>query len=142
VTVRAAHEVNIVRIADGVYAQVVILNLLPRHFDVLLRRLSITRRWPITVLGTRRACDEAEHDWKPWLRGFDKAPEPSLRASSRHGLVELLLNVCVFCEAVEVRDLSYDVLDPSLPTGRLDARRRNDVLGRYSGKRPGGRQYL
>jgi hypothetical protein len=139
---RATDEARIVRIADGVMAEVVPLLLLHRRLDILLARLAVVKRWPVTILGTRRACTDLEHDWTLWLRGFDKGADRALIASSRHGIVDLLLSVCRYCRAVEVRDRSFDVLDPSLPMGRGGPRRRDDILGRYAGSRPGGRQYL
>ena len=63
------------------------------------------------------------------------------RAQALGGRVDLLLNRCAFCGTVEVRDVSFHH-PAGLRSATLAPRRRSDVLGWYSGKRPGGRTYL
>jgi hypothetical protein len=129
VTVAARNsEPRIVRIADGVIAQVVERSVLPPRLDALLAALRGARSVPVLVLGTRRACTDESHAYAAWVTGV-------------YGPRELQLSRCTFCGAVEVRDVSYDIL-PGLKAGRGGPRRRDDVLGWYSGSRPLGRTYL
>lgn len=124
-------ESRVIRLSEGVYAQVVErapTSPLPRRLDTLLANLRATRRAFVTVLGTRQACTDAEHSWQPWLSGV-------------YASLELRLALCAFCGVVEVRDVGLDIL-PGLAAGRSGPRRRSDVLGWYSGKRSDGRQYL
>jgi hypothetical protein len=117
------------RIADGVVAQVIErVSPLPRSLETLLRSLHKTREVSVRILGTRQACTDAEHTFQPWLEGIYRT-------------LQLRLRVCAFCGVVEVRDISLDIL-PGLTIGRGGARRRDDLLGWYSGKRHGGRTYL
>lgn len=53
---------------------------------------------------------------------------------------DLRIQMCRDCGAACVRDISYDRLD-GLPVGRRGPRRRDLVLGWYSGKRRAGREY-
>jgi hypothetical protein len=69
-------------------------------------------------------------------------PPRDLELEAYGGRVDLLLTVCQFCGAVEVRDVSFNALAALRATARLAPRRRSDVLGWYAGKRPGGRTYL
>jgi hypothetical protein len=122
-------EPRIVRVADGLYAEVLDrTSPLPRRLQPLLNGLTVMRRWKVVVAGTRRACTDAEHALQPWLRGVYRQ-------------LELRLAMCSFCGVVEVRDISLDLL-PDLVVGRGGPRRRDELLGWYSGRRPGGRTYL
>ena len=135
-TIRAGADTRIIRLGDGIYAQVVerqtattpIGFRLPPRLDALLTQLRVLSSSPIPRLGARRACTDADHAFRPWLTG--------VRAG-----VELRLSACIFCETVEVRDISLDLI-PGLSSGRRAPGRRSDVLGWYSGRRPAGRQYL
>lgn len=53
---------------------------------------------------------------------------------------DLRLEMCRDCGAVCVRDISFDRLD-GLPVGRRGPRRRDLVLGWYTGKRRAGREF-
>lgn len=126
---RAPHEPNIIAIADGVYAQVVEpVSPLPPRLDALLAGLTVVRRFPVRLLGTRRACTDAEHSFSSWMWGV-------------YAGRELRLARCPFCGVVEVRDVSLDIL-PGAPMGKGGPRRRDAVLGWYAGSRPLGRNYL
>lgn len=122
-----AVEPRIVRIADGLFAEAVERTILPRRLDALLGALDYVRAVPMRPLGTRRACRDGEHELAPWIRGV-------------WGPRELRLSRCAFCGSIEVRDVSLDIL-PGIRAGRVSPRRRSDVLGWYSGRRPAGREY-
>jgi nitroreductase len=133
------NEPKFVRVADGVMAQVIERtgidpvtrrerSPLPSKLEPLLLGLRVTRQFPAQLFGARRACTDAEHQFEPWRLGV-------------YAGRELRLSLCPFCGVVEVRDVSLDLL-PGVSAGRLGPRRRNDVLGWYSGRREGGRTYL
>lgn len=118
---------EIIRIADGLHAQVVVRNILPRRLDALLGELRGVRTKPLRLLGTRRACGDGEHELASWRVGSWRDRD-------------LRLSLCSYCGAIEVRDVSLDIL-PGVMAGRGGPRRRSDVLGWYSGRRPAGREY-
>lgn len=132
-------EVKFARVADGVMAQVIeragidpvtlrSRSPLPSKLDPLLLGLRITRQYPARLFGARRACTDAEHEFSPWREGI-------------YAGLDLSLALCPFCGVVEVRDVSLDLL-PGVRVGHSGPRRRNDVLGWYSGRRQSGRTYL
>lgn len=123
----AVAEPRIIRIGDGLLAQVVERSILPRRLDLLLGELRFVRSRDVRLLGTRRACAEAEHDLSPWRTGVWRERE-------------LRLSLCAFCGAIEVRDVSLDIL-PGVMAGSGGPRRRSDLLGWYSGRRHAGREY-
>ncbi len=53
---------------------------------------------------------------------------------------DLRIEMCRDCGAACVRDVSYDRLD-GLPVGRRGPRRRDNVIGWYSGARRASREY-
>jgi hypothetical protein len=120
---------TVVTIADGVRAVRVeaVPSPLPPSLDQLLTRLAVTDRQPFVDLGTRRDCTDEQHDYRPWLAGVFAG-------------LELRLYRCPYCTTVEVRDMTLDLL-PGVRPGRGGPRRRNDVIGWYSGNRPSGREY-
>lgn len=120
-------EPRIIRIADGLHAQVVDRGVLPRRLEQLLGELAFVRSRDVRLLGTRRACRDAEHDLSPWRTGVWRERE-------------LRLSLCAYCGAIEVRDVSLDIL-PGVKAGAGGPRRRSDILGWYSGARARGRQY-
>lgn len=124
---RPAAEPRIVRVADGLVAEVVERTILPRRLESLLGELRLVRTRPARVLGTRRSCGDGEHDLALWRVGVWRDRE-------------VRLALCAYCGAIEVRDISLDILADEL-VGRGGPRRRSDVLGWYSGKRPLGREY-
>lgn len=133
-------EPRITTIGDGQYAQVVERRLIPPHVSSgshqgraascpcrpLIESMTAVRFFPFAALGTRLDCRD-QHDYRPWVTGV-------------FGTRELELARCRFCEAVEVRDVSLDIL-PGISAGRGGPRRRSDVLGWYSGSRAAARTY-
>lgn len=87
----------------------------------------------IRPAGTRRACEvDRDHRFGVLRQG---------RHVGLDGIVrDLRVLMCLDCGAVQVRDVSLDAL-PGLPTGGQALRRRDAVLGWYSGKRIAGREY-
>lgn len=122
-----AAEPRIIRVADGVLAEVVERTILPRQLEALLGELRMARSQPARLLGTRRACVDGEHELASWRTGLWAGRD-------------LRLSLCAYCGAIEVRDVSFDIL-PGIKAGRGGLRRRSDVLGWYSGKRPLGREF-
>lgn len=141
-------------VADGMRAQVVHRTLLPPHLTSaaheggrsicpcrpLLHQLVTSSSWPVVPSGTREACTQEEHDLRPLRMATWPAAPAALTLQARGGRVELMLTMCAYCGAVEVRDVSLHQ-PRGLRLGALEARRRSDVLGWYTGKRPGGRIY-
>lgn len=143
-------EPQFTRVADGVWAQVENRSAtLPRHLDAgahegragqcrcqpLLEVMRIVRITPMVVVGTRAACRD-QHDFGHYATGAYRG-------------LELRLSMCRYCGAVEVRDVSIDLIaDEDAGTGRRlfitpprKAVRRDVVLGWYAGRRVAGRIY-
>ncbi|HEX5013015.1 MAG TPA: hypothetical protein VFV72_02565 [Candidatus Limnocylindrales bacterium] len=94
--------------------------------------LRVTVRYPLRLGGARPECARQDHRLSLWLEGFH---------SGSDGLTRYLhLQACADCGSVCVRDASYDTLE-NLPTGRLPLRRRDKVIGWYTGARPRQRVY-
>jgi hypothetical protein len=102
--------------------------VLPPRLDALLASLSGVTRHQLIVRGASQECDDGEHVFGRWLEGL-------------FGIRHLALSMCTNCAAVEVRDVSFSVL-PGAPLGTSPLRRRDELLGWYSGARRNGRQYL
>lgn len=114
---------------DGKPARVVEMpRVLPARLDALLEALRSVMRYPVFVRGASRDCGDGEHRWGRWLEGL-------------YGQRELSLLMCSACGCVEVRDVSLSVI-PGAPLGTSPLRRRDELLGWYSGTRRHGRQYL
>jgi hypothetical protein len=106
---------------------------LPSTLDGLRRSMRIAWETTITRRGARVACiSDQDHRLFRFCEGRHVGTDGVIR--------DLRLLMCADCEAVCVRDVSVDRL-PGLPTGRLLPRRRDLVLGWYSGSRPNERQY-
>lgn len=145
---------TIVRIADGVWAQAEDRSAaLPPHLDTdahvgrtkpcyprggtcrpLVSAMAGVREYPVVMRGTRLACRD-RHDY-------------GLRMTGRYGGLDLRLYMCRFCQVIEVRDVSRDLIVDEDPSGRrlyitpqAKARRKDAVLGHYSGRRSLGRVY-
>lgn len=100
--------------------------ILPANLDALLRLLSNGLVYQVPVGGATTACTAYEsHDWRLWVTGT---------YSSR----ELRLNKCARCEAIEVRDVSFDT---AIGRTRLSRRPLNRLLGWYTGRRPANRVF-
>lgn len=102
--------------------------VLPPRLDALLSGLRSPVRHQVFVRGASRDCGDGEHAWGRWLDGL-------------YGQRELRLLMCSACGCVEVRDVSISVI-PGAPLGTSPLRRRDELLGWYSGARRHGRQYL
>ena len=105
---------------------------LPRTLDALLAAMSVTFRAPVRITGWRRQCDEQDHRFFPWIDGRHTGTDGVDR--------RLRLLMCVDCEAVCVRDVSFDYLS-SVPVGGRGPARRDHVIAWYSGARMRGREY-
>lgn len=102
---------------------------LPSRAGDLLARLRV---YPVRVAGWRAACSDQDHRLVPLADGSYLCTDGKRR--------DLRLRICADCEAIEVRDASVDFL-PGLTTGRLAPRRRDAVIGWYSGSRRAQRTY-
>lgn len=103
-------------------------------------RLAVTRREPLRLGGARAACLADDHRLRLWLEGLFAGSDGLTRS--------LRLNACADCGAVCVRDVSSDSLAAYDPAGhgevrpaRRPLRRKDHVIGWYSGARPGQRVY-
>lgn len=102
---------------------------LPRRLGDLLARLRV---YPVRISGWRSTCSDQDHRMVPLADGSFLCFDGIRR--------DLRVLICADCEAAQVRDVSVDRL-PGLPTGRLAVRRRDVVIGWYSGSRRGQRTY-
>lgn len=102
--------------------------VLPQRLDALLAALRAVTRHQVVVRGASTDCGEGEHRFGRWLEGV-------------FGMRQLALSMCADCGTVEVRDVSISVI-PGAPPGTSPLRRRDELLGWYSGSRRNGRQYL
>ena len=143
----------IIQIGDGMWAQVEDRSAgLPPHLDAsahsgrvrpcgplgtcrpLLQSMTGLVAYPVVVIGTRLDCRD-QHDYRR-------------RFAGRYNGLDLVLMLCRFCEVIEVRDRSRDILVDEVGGQRkfitpIDkVRRRDAVLGHYAGRRISGRQYL
>jgi len=106
---------------------------IPQHLDRLLATMRLTYRNLVAPRGTRPTCQsERDHRLVLFAEG---------RHVGRDGVVrDLRLTICQDCASVCVRDITIDTLD-RLPTGGRKPRRRDLVLGWYSGARRNNRTY-
>jgi hypothetical protein len=105
----------------------------------LWQAFRVLRRFPLRLMGARAACMDQDHRMADWLDGFYACSDGQTR--------QFRLLACEDCGAVCVRDISFDVaiatadgLEP-VKAGRLAPRRRDHVIGWYTGARPNQRQY-
>jgi hypothetical protein len=106
---------------------------LPRTLEALRREMVVSWETRVTRHGARAACiSDQDHRLVPLMVGRHVELDAVVR--------DLRLSMCQDCEAVEVRDITYDSR-PRLPTGGQALRRRAHIIGWYSGARPGQRQY-
>jgi hypothetical protein len=122
-------------VADGVRAQVVRRTVLPPHLEAGAHE---SRR---ASCPCRPLLPQEEHDLQPLRLAMWPLAPAALARQALRGRVELMLTMCAYCGTVEVRDVSYHAM-PGLVPGALEHRRRSDVLGWYSGKRPAGRIFV
>lgn len=114
---------------------------IPATLDGLLAHLRVTFRAEIRPTGARRSCEVPDV-----VGGVARDHRLVRFREGRHigldGVVrDLRLLMCADCETVCVRDISIDRME-RLPTGRLAARRRDSVIGWYTGARPNQRTYF
>lgn len=116
---------------------------IPETLDLLLNggRDRLGRPWtpvrvvasrPVRLRGSSVACAVHDHRLSAWVDGFHTGSDGIART--------LRLLLCDDCGAVCVRDVSFDRL-PGVNPGRLAPRRRDHVLGWYTGARPNQRVY-
>jgi len=91
----------------------------------------VTRRW-LHLRGSSVACAMDDHHMSTWLTGVHVGRDSLVR--------DLKLLACTDCGAVCVRDVSVDRL-PGMHPGSLEPRRRDRVIGWYTGARPRQRVY-
>jgi hypothetical protein len=104
---------------------------LPPTLEGLRRSMAVSWSTTITRQGARTECvSDQDHRLFPIITGRHVGLDGVVR--------DLRLSMCQDCEAVEVRDVSYD----RLPTAtRQFPRRRDHVIGWYSGARRNQRTY-
>lgn len=103
--------------------------------------LRITRREHLRLGGARTACAMQDHRLKLWLEGVFLDRDRLVRSLS--------LQSCADCGAVCVRDVSFDTLAAQVGPGHelknppvsRPLRRRDGIVGWYSGGRPLQRVY-
>lgn len=101
--------------------------------EALRRAMRVAWETRLTRTGTAKACStEQDHRLIRFMEGRHVGLDGVIR--------DLRLFMCVDCEAVQVRDVSRDSLQ-SLPTGGQALRRRDHVIGWYTGSRPRQREY-
>jgi len=114
---------------------------LPPTLEGLLRGLYVTFRADVRPGGAARSCEVPEDRGNGRPEDHRLVPFREGRHVGRDGVFRYLrLLMCVDCETVCVRDVSVDRLD-GLRTGRLSPRRRDTVLGWYTGARRNQRIY-
>jgi hypothetical protein len=106
---------------------------LPAHLDTLLQMMAVTVRAPIRIGGWRPECGQEQHRFQFFAEGTYRSRR-------------LRLLQCADCEGVQVRDVTLDRL-ADLGAGRARygpkgaLRRRDHILGWYSGARRNQRTY-
>lgn len=106
---------------------------LPAKLDQLLALMfGVTISSDIQPTGTSSDCELRYHRFDVMREGRYFGPDGVMR--------DLRLQMCRSCGAVCVRDISYDRIS-GLPTGRGGPRRRDLILGWYSGARRNQREY-
>lgn len=88
--------------------------------------------YPLRIGGAIGECAQQLHRLSPWIEGFHSGSDGVARY--------LRLEACRDCGAVAIRDASFDTLDGA-PVGRLAPRRRDALIGWYTGARPRQRVY-
>jgi hypothetical protein len=112
---------------------------LPPRLQTLLEYPGM-RLYPLKITGWRGECSMQDHRLKLIAEGRVLCPDNERR--------DLRVYQCADCESVCIRDLSVDSTTGYDPEGRgalrpriLAPRRRNHVLGWYSGSRKQQRTY-
>lgn len=98
----------------------------------LWQPLRVIRRLPLRLGGSAATCRSDDHRFADWLEGFYPCSDGATR--------QLRLLACQDCGAVQIRDVSMDLL-PIAHQSRHAPRRRDHVIGWFAGSRPGNRAY-
>ena len=94
--------------------------------------LRITGHPSASCLSSSNGSATDDHNLRRWIEGFHTGSDNVVRYLS--------LQACTDCGAVCVRDRSFDTLE-GLSPGRRPLRRRDHVIGWYSGARRNSRVY-
>jgi hypothetical protein len=105
---------------------------LPQKLQVLLTTMKVHKMNRIVPSGASSLCKARSHPFVKFVQGSHRGLDGVQR--------DLLLEMCPHCGAVCVRDISFDGM-PELPTGGHAPKRRDHIIGWYSGSRPNGREY-
>lgn len=106
--------------------------------DLLGQLLQITFAEDVVLQGARATCEAArEHRLTRFREGRWFARDGVRRGE----FLDLSLRMCRDCGAVQVRDVSFDLLPGQRRPAAGPPKRRDHVIGWYSGKRRAGREY-
>lgn len=106
---------------------------IPKSLDLLISSMLVVERSDIRPKGATVACEQLrEHRFALLRRGRHVGLDGVVR--------DLRIDMCLDCGAAKVLDVSRDTL-PGLRVGARGAARREVVLGWYTGKRRGAREY-
>lgn len=109
-------------------------SVLPSSLGALLTQMRITYRDDnYRVGGMSSLCAMREHRLHPFRAGRHLGSDGVIR--------DLRLLICTDCETVCVRDVSVDTLGDARRQSRLAPRRRDEILGWYTGARRNQREY-
>lgn len=106
--------------------------------DLLAQLLTITYSADVALGGTSVRCEQMrEHRLDRFREGKWFARDGIRRGE----FLDLSLRMCRDCGAVQVRDVSYDRLPGQRRPASGPPKRRDHVIGWYSGARRGRREY-
>lgn len=104
----------------------------PKLNELIAALFGVTLSVDIHPTQASAACEQRSHPFTTIREGRHFGLDGVLR--------DLRIQMCPHCGAVCVRDVSFDRIG-GLPIGRGGPRRRDLILGWYSGSRRAGRQY-
>jgi len=106
---------------------------IPSNLGLLLMQMRVTFRDDFRIGGMSSLCQMRDHRFRKFREG---------RHLGQDGVVrDLRLEMCQDCEAFVVRDVSLEALPDARRGSRLATRRRNEILGWYTGGRKNNREY-
>lgn len=106
--------------------------------DLLASLLSVTYSADVALGGASVRCEQLrEHRLTRFREGRWFARDGVRRGE----MLDLSLRMCRDCGAVQVRDVSYDRLPGQARPAAGPPKRRDEVIGWYSGARRGRREY-
>jgi hypothetical protein len=105
------------------------------RLDALLSSMVVTRAGTVRPRGARRECEvDRDHPFAMLREGRHVGLDGVVR--------DLRVLMCPYCGAVQVRDVSFDTAIAGEPVPRSGPPKRRDyVIGWYTGKRRAGREY-